>query len=45
MSVALVNAFEVPDDQEERFLADWQHAADHCRAAAASPSSSSASAA
>jgi hypothetical protein len=28
MSVVLVNAFEVPDGQEEKFLADWQHAAD-----------------
>jgi heme-degrading monooxygenase HmoA len=31
MSVVLVNAFEVPDGQEERFLADWQHAADWMR--------------
>jgi hypothetical protein len=23
MSVVLVNAFEVPDRQEEKFLADW----------------------
>jgi heme oxygenase (mycobilin-producing) len=31
MRVVLVNAFEVPDGQEERFLADWQHAADWMR--------------
>ena len=31
MSVVLVNAFEVPAGQEERFLADWQHAADWMR--------------
>jgi heme oxygenase (mycobilin-producing) len=31
MSVVLVNAFEVPDGQEEKFLADWQHAADWMR--------------
>jgi heme-degrading monooxygenase HmoA len=31
MSVVLVNAFEVPDGQEERFLADWRHAADWMR--------------
>jgi hypothetical protein len=29
--VVLVNAFEVPDGQEEQFLADWQHAADFMR--------------
>jgi heme oxygenase (mycobilin-producing) len=31
MSVVLINAFEVPDGQEERFLADWQHAAEWMR--------------
>jgi heme-degrading monooxygenase HmoA len=31
MSVVLINAFEVPDGQEEQFLADWQHAADWMR--------------
>jgi heme-degrading monooxygenase HmoA len=31
MNVVLVNAFEVPDGQEERFLADWRHAADWMR--------------
>jgi heme-degrading monooxygenase HmoA len=31
MSVVLVNAFEVPESQEEKFLADWQHAADWMR--------------
>ena len=31
MSVVLVKAFEVPTGQEERFLADWQHAADWMR--------------
>jgi heme-degrading monooxygenase HmoA len=31
MSVVLVNAFEVPDGQQEQFLADWQHAADWMR--------------
>jgi heme oxygenase (mycobilin-producing) len=31
MSVVLVNAFEVPDGQEEQFLADWRHAADWMR--------------
>jgi heme oxygenase (mycobilin-producing) len=31
MSVVLVNAFEVPAGQEEKFLADWQHAADWMR--------------
>jgi hypothetical protein len=27
MSVVLIKAFEVPNGQEDRFLADWQHAA------------------
>jgi heme oxygenase (mycobilin-producing) len=31
MSVVLVNAFEVPGGREERFPADWQHAADGMR--------------
>jgi heme-degrading monooxygenase HmoA len=31
MSVVLVNAFEIPDGQEEKFLADWRHAADWMR--------------
>jgi heme-degrading monooxygenase HmoA len=31
MGVVLVNAFEVSDGEEERFLAHWQHAADWMR--------------
>jgi heme oxygenase (mycobilin-producing) len=31
MSVVLANAFEVPDGEEEKFLADWQHAAEWMR--------------
>jgi Antibiotic biosynthesis monooxygenase len=31
MSVVLINAFEVPGGQEEKFLADWQHAAEWMR--------------
>jgi heme-degrading monooxygenase HmoA len=31
MSVVLVNAFEVPDGQDETFLADWRRAADWMR--------------
>ena len=27
MSVVLINAFEVPNGQEEQFLADWQQVA------------------
>ena len=30
-SVVLINPFEVPQGQEEEFLARWQEAADHLR--------------
>jgi hypothetical protein len=43
MSVVLVNAFEAPTGQQERFLADWQHAAEWMRQRPGFVSSTSAS--